>query len=145
MVLVLYPKPDTIHSGFRCQYLQYFWGFMAIGSLTTLVDICILYLLTEWGGLWYLLSALISYCSGALMSYILNKTLNFKNHSSDYRNQGMMFLCIASCSLLLNLGIMYGGVTLLGTPYMIAKVIATGLGFFLNYFGQTLITFRFWR
>jgi putative flippase GtrA len=139
------PKHETVDPGSKQGFLQYLWGFMAIGGVTTLIDIIILYMLTEWIGLWYLSSALVSYCSGAFLSYTLNKTLNYRNQSSDYRNQGLMFLCISFCSLILNLGIVYTGVAWFGLSYIGAKIIATGIGFFLNYLGQTFITFRLWR
>ena len=140
-----YPDRDRISPGYKGFCLQYLRGFLAIGSVTTLTDICLLYALTEWIGVWYLSSACISYCTGALLSYALNKRWNYKNTSSAYRNQGMVFLSISSCSLLLNLGIVYTGVSLLGLSYIGAKIIATGLGFFFNYCGQTCITFRIWR
>lgn len=126
-------------------YSHHLAGFLAIGSITTLTDISLLYVLTEWTGIWYLTSALISYCTGVLLSYILNKKLNYRNESTNYVAQGMMFLVISGCSLILNLGIVYTGVEYLGVSYLLAKIVATGAGFFLNYIGQTNITFRRWR
>ncbi|MDD1723778.1 MAG: GtrA family protein, partial [Methanospirillum sp.] len=105
----------------------------------------ILYILTEWGGFWFLYSAFISYSTGALLSYVLNKTLNFKNRSPYYLTQGIVFLVISGCSLLLNLGIIYAGVEWAGISYIYAKILATGAAFMLNYAGQTIITFRRWR
>lgn len=125
--------------------LPHFGGFLVIGGITTLTDISILYVLTEWAGFWFLYSAFISYTIGALLSYVLNRTLNFKNKSPYYLTQGAMFLAISGCSLIFNLGVVYGGVEWAGISYMYAKILATGAGFILNYAGQTIITFRNWR
>ena len=140
-----YSECNQLRQKLNLHYFQYFWRFLAIGSITTLADISLLYVLTEWIGIWYLTSACISYCTGGLISYILNKNLNYKNQSTDYLNQGMVFLGISACSLLLNLGIVFAGVTFMGVSYLIAKICATGIGFFFNYSGQTLITFRLWK
>lgn len=140
-----YAECSPVRTEYHPHFFPYIRGFLVIGIGTTLTDICLLLILTEWVGVWYLFSALISYCTGALLSYILNKNLNYRNRSSSYGNQGMMFLCISGCGMALNLGIVYLGVAVLGISYLLAKVIATGIGFFVNYYGQTYITFRVWR
>lgn len=125
--------------------LQRLLVFLAIGGFTTFTDISILYILTEYAGIWFMYSAFISYCTGAVMSYLLNKKLNFRNESPDYLAQGITFLSITGCCLIFNLTIVYVGVELAEISYIYAKILATGVGFILNYAGQSIITFRRWR
>lgn len=120
-------------------------GFLIIGFITTCTDISLLWILTEIGGIWYLGSAALSYCSSALFSYGLNKLFNFHNTSQAYVRQASAFLVIAASSLGLNLLIISAGVELFSLNYLTAKIFATGIAFFWNYLGQSTVTFRLWR
>ena len=120
-------------------------GFLIIGGFTTCTDISLLWILTDVCGIWYLISAGISYCLSALLSFGLNKSCNFKNTSPEYIKQGSAFLIIAISSLILNLVIISFCVEIWSLNYLVAKGLATGVAFLWNYLGQSAITFRLWR
>ncbi|MDD1729878.1 MAG: GtrA family protein [Methanospirillum sp.] len=120
-------------------------GFLLIGIVTTSLDISILWFLTEKVGIWYLASAGLSYCSGTGVSYLLNKTLNYRNQSRSYVKQGSSFLVIAASSFALNLAIISGCVEIFLLNYLLAKIVATAVACLWNYYGQSTITFRIWR
>jgi len=120
-------------------------GFLLIGVLTTCIDIWFLWFLTEKIGLWYLASATISYCIGSVISFFLNKSLNYRNKSRNFVRQGMSFLVIAASSFTLNLAILSIGVEIFQIQYLIAKAGATMFAFLWNYFAQTTITFKIWK
>ena len=125
--------------------LDHLPGFLVIGILATLLDMSLLYLLTEIAGLWYLIAAGISYTSGGIYSYILNKELTFHNPSRRYVRQGLLFLAISAAGLVLNTGVIWLGVEVSGLHYLMAKAGATAIAFFWNFFAQSTITFRVWR
>jgi putative flippase GtrA len=123
----------------------HFIRFFGIGCLTTLLDLGMLFALTSGAGLFYLVSACISYITGCLASFMLNKSLNFHDTSRDYGKQLFVFIGISIMGLAINLLVMYGCVGLLGFHYLISKIAATGTGFLMNYLGQSRVTFRLWR
>lgn len=120
-------------------------GFLIIGCITTCTDITILWALTDLLGIWYLVSAGLSYCLSALLSFGLNKSLNFKNRSQEHVKQVSAFLVIATSSLIVNLMIISVCVEMFSFNYLTAKVFATVVAFLWNYFGQSSVTFRWWR
>jgi putative flippase GtrA len=124
---------------------EHLGGFLLIGILTTCIDIGLLWFLTEKTGLWYLVSATISYCISALVSFLLNKSLNYRNQSRELVRQGSSFLIIAASSFALNLVILSIGVEILQVHYLIAKAGATIVAFLWNYYAQSTITFRIWK
>jgi putative flippase GtrA len=124
---------------------EHLGGFLLIGGFTTCVDISLLWFLTEKIGLWYLVSAAISYCVGAALSFLLNKSLNYRNRSREYLKQGSSFLIIAASSFALNLAVLSIGVEILQIHYLLVKGGATMAAFLWNYYAQSTITFRIWK
>ncbi|WP_319580423.1 GtrA family protein [uncultured Methanospirillum sp.] len=124
---------------------EHLGAFLLIGIFTTCVDIGLLWFLTEKIGLWYLVSATGSYCTGSLLSYSLNKSLNYRNQSKNYVRQGSSFLIIAASSFSLNLAVLSISVEIFQVHYLIAKAGATIVAFLWNYYAQTTITFRIWK
>jgi putative flippase GtrA len=127
------------------RFNEFLGGFLLIGIFTTCIDIGLLWFLTEKIGLWYLGSATISYCVGALVSFLLNKSLNYRNQSREYIRQGSSFLIIAASSFALNLAVLSVGVEIIQVHYLIAKAGATMVAFLWNYYAQSTITFRIWK
>jgi len=116
--------------------------FLFVGAIASLVDIGLLYFLCDGRGIWYVPAAVLSYSVGILVSYILNKSLTFHDHSCGYLQQFATFAAISVSCLIMNVGIIWLLVEAASLNYLIAKVIATACAFFWNYFGQSRITFR---
>jgi len=117
-------------------------GFLLIGALASAIDIGLLYYLTEFAGIWYIASATLSYCCGTIVSYGMNKYLNFHDGSRQYLSQFMTFAAISVSCLMMNLGIIWLAVEIFSIGYISAKILATLFAFFWNYHGQKTITFR---
>jgi putative flippase GtrA len=117
-------------------------AFFLIGIISSLLDIGLLYYFTGYLGVWYLLSAFVSYCCGTVVSYCLNKYLTFHNTSRHYLVQFTTFAVIAASGLMVTIGIIWMTVELLALNYLTAKIIAVVCAFFWNYYGQSRITFR---
>ena len=118
-----------------------FAWFIAIGAVSSLVDIGLLYIFCEWFGIWYLSAAVLSYCFGILVSYAMNKVLTFHDETRHYVRQFTTFAAISFSCLLVNAGIIWLLVSLLSWNYLAAKVLATVCAVFWNYYGQSRITF----
>jgi dolichol-phosphate mannosyltransferase len=116
--------------------------FFFVGAIASFIDISLLYCLCEYGGIWYVPAAIISYCTGIVVSYSLNKVLTFHDGTRDYLVQFTTFSVISFSCLLVNVCIIWLLVELLSLNYLVAKVIATACAFFWNYYGQSRITFR---
>ncbi|MFA4877534.1 MAG: GtrA family protein [Methanoregula sp.] len=117
-------------------------GFLMIGILSSAIDIGLLYILTSYLGIWYLLSATASYCCGIVVSYLMNKFLTFHDASRNYFIQFSAFAVISFSCLLVNICIIWLAVELFSIGYLLAKVFATCCSFLWNYYGQSRITFH---
>jgi putative flippase GtrA len=116
--------------------------FIFVGIVSSLVDIGLLYYLCQFGGMWYIPAAVISYCCGILVSYCLNKYLTFRDGTRNYLSQFTTFAVISVSCLMVNICIIWLAVARASLNYLVAKVIATACAFFWNYYGQSRITFR---
>jgi putative flippase GtrA len=115
--------------------------FLGIGTLASLADIGLLWIFCELFGIWYLSAAVLSYCCGILISYLLNKGLTFHDRDRHYIRQLSTFAAISFSCLLMNIVIIWLLVTIFSWNYLGAKILATVCAVFWNYYGQSTITF----
>jgi putative flippase GtrA len=120
------------------QFASYFF----YAGIATVVDMSVLYALTEYGGFHYLQSAVGGYVCGMVTNYGLNKKYTFKNESTAYAKQFSVFVLVALVGLLLNQTILYGLVDLAHVWYMYAKVVAVGAVALWSFWGHRRLTFR---
>jgi putative flippase GtrA len=123
-------------------YQEKLTGFFLIGCFSTLIDIGLLYVFTEYAGLWYIYSATVSYSCGMIVNFLLNKYLNFRDTSRNYLRQFFFFALVSMSSLALTLGVLYLAVEICSINYLLGKILAVIIAFFWNYFGQSRITFH---
>jgi putative flippase GtrA len=115
--------------------------FLGIGALASVADIGLLWIFCDWFGIWYLSAAVLSYCCGILISYLLNKGLTFHDRDRHYIRQLGTFAAISFSCLLMNVVIIWLLVTFFSWNYLAAKILATICAVFWNYYGQSTITF----
>ena len=116
--------------------------YLVIGGFATVVDFAVLYALTEFAGMFYLVSASISYLVGMLTNYSLNKVYNFKNKSKEVFKQFGLFAIVALIGLAINNIILYFLVQYFGVWYIAAKVVSVAVVMFWSFFGHKHITFK---
>ena len=115
--------------------------FSCVGGLNTLIDFGIFSLLNSLLGINYIISQVISYSSGTLNSFILNKFWTFKDTKTNKKTtkEIIQFIVVNSASL---------GVSLIGLSILlknnsmnsfIAKIISMVLAQVVNFLG-----YRFW-
>lgn len=122
-----------------------FIKYNLFAGISTLLDLILIYILTEFFGVWYIYSVTLGYMAGVSLNYILNKYLNFKNKSRKIVLQFGLFISIALVGLLFNQIIIYILVESLGIWYIFAKIIAVLLVMFWNFTRHKKWTFRIFK
>ncbi len=117
-------------------------GFFLIGLFSTIIDVGLLYVFTEYFSVWYIWSATFSYTCGMVVNFFLNKYLNFRDTSRNYLRQFFFFALISLISLALTLVILSLAVEIFAVNYLIGKGLAVIIAFLWNYFGLIRITFH---
>lgn len=114
-------------------YIQFFrYGFVAVASYT--VNLGGLVALKQYGHVYYLLAATISFIAGLLVNYALSKFWVF--HGSKLHNQSHEFLFFSLIGLVglgLNDLILWILTSGLGLFYVLSNVIATFIVYFWNF------------
>lgn len=118
-----------------------FVKYCIVGGTAAVVDFSILFVLTDFLNVYYLISATISFIVSALTNYALNRGWTFCSNGKK-RRQLPIFFTIATIGLVLNNSIMYFSVEVLALWYIWAKVIATGIVLMWNFLGNKYFTFN---
>jgi putative flippase GtrA len=117
------------------------YGF--VGGMAFLVDYGTLYVLTEFLGLHYLLSATIAFVIGLVTNYLLSIAWVFNSRKSGSRwVEFTVFALIGIIGLGLNALVMYLCTDFLGMHYLISKLVSTAIVFFWNFFARKTILFK---
>lgn len=116
------------------------YGYISI--VASALDIALLFVLTEIVGIFYLISVVIAYLSGLLLSFILNKKYNFKDENKQVLNQFTKFTSVATFGLLVNLSVIFFMVSMMNIHYILAKIFALGVSFTCNFFGHYYFSFK---
>jgi putative flippase GtrA len=123
--------------------------FLAVGTVGTLLDFSLLTLL-KLAGLPTLFSNSLSFTAGMLNNFTWNRLWTFNDgNQTNWRKQFAQFTLISLFGLALNniivLSLEGALGNILGQPewgYLPAKVIATGVVVFWNYFANRIWTFK---
>ncbi|SEM54476.1 GtrA family protein [Paenibacillus sp. OV219] len=127
-----------------------FIRFLLVGGLNTLVGLSITYVLLHICNFSYWGATITGNSTGAIFSYVMNRTFTFKSRASMPRSI-LRFAFVILCCYFLSF---YLGLLLANRMEAIwsnhigtivkdaAVVISTGIYTITNYFGQKLIVFR---
>ncbi len=111
-----------------------FIRFCVVGGLSLLVDLGVLYGLTDFFGVHYLYSAGISFTVSVIFNYWLCVKYVFKNARHQTPRQATIFIGSSVVGLGLNQLCMWFFVEIILLHYMIAKLGATVIVTLWNYF-----------
>ena len=122
-------------------YLQFIKYFFASG-IALFADMSILFILTEYAHLYYLVSATISFLTGIAITYICSKLYIFtktsiKNKAAEFT----VFLVIGIIGLILNNIFLYIFTEYLGLYYMLSKCLVIAITYSWNYFARKKLIF----
>jgi len=107
--------------------------FILVGGACFVLDYGLLYILTEYGGLHYLLSAGVSFTISVFVNYWLCLVCVFRGANTQTHRAKILFFGSSIAGLGLNQLLMWMLVDLFGIYYMIAKLIAAGIVMVWNY------------
>ena len=115
------------------QFVRYFF----VGGFAFVVDFGLLYILTEYAGLHYLLSATLSFIAGLLVNYIISCLWVFSNSKFKSRIvEFLFFAAIGVVGLVLNDFLIWLFTDCIGTHYMFSKIVAAAVVYLWNFFAR---------
>ncbi|MEN9405464.1 MAG: hypothetical protein RLY47_423 [Candidatus Parcubacteria bacterium] len=109
--------------------------FLISGGTGFLVQVGLLYVLTEWFYLWYVLSGTLAFLFSQTTSFILQKLWTFKDFTRvRVHHQAVMFLCVGVLGIILNAALLYLFVDLLHVHYLFSQALSSALLAFLSFY-----------
>ena len=129
LILKIFPSMDRFWEVFR---------FLAVGGGCFLLEYCLLFSLTEYGGLDPLVSAPIAFTISLVVNYILCVYVVFHvKHQGT--TQMVLFIVTSLMGLGLNQLVMWFCIDILAIWYMFAKIVASAIVMIWNYFTKRFI------
>ena len=117
--------------------------FLISGGSAAVVDLGLLYLLTDVFHVWYLLSAVLAFMAAFAVSFSLQKFWTFSNHDLDViHRQLAMYLALALVGLGINTVSMYFLVDHAGLHYLGAQILTSAFIAIGNFFAYTHLIFK---
>jgi putative flippase GtrA len=123
--------------------VQQFARYVVVGGMAFLVDFGLLYVLTEYAGIHYLVSAAVSFVCGLVVNYYLSRVWVFDRRTMENVAVEMLaFAAIGVVGLGLNEGIIWFVREKIHFHYMIAKAISAGIVLVWNFGARKALLFR---
>lgn len=114
------------------QYLE-MMRFIIVGAITFVVDYGLLYICTEYIGLYYMYSTAIAFIAAVIFNYWLCVIYVFVNVRRQTSKQAILFVGSSVVGLGLNQICMWFLVEVFGIYYMLAKIISIIIVMAWNY------------
>jgi putative flippase GtrA len=119
-----------------------FFKFFFIGGAAAASDLAILYVLTEFFHLHYLLSAVVGFVVVTSAAFFAHKEITFRCARKDRMRQYSLFFLVNLAGLGLYSALLWIGVERLGLYYMAVAVVAKFLVFVWNFLANKFLTFK---
>jgi len=127
---------------YKKKVIREFFKFAFVGGIGTIINVLLLYILTEKAGVYYLLSAIVSFLIAMTSNFILNKVWTFKeNIRLNAKKKYFQFALVSIIALIVNLFFLYLFTEIFGIYYLISQVLAIGIALIINFFGNKIWTF----
>ena len=107
--------------------------FGVVGFTAFLIDYSLLYIFTEYFGIYYLYSSIISFTVSLIYNYILSIKWVFDVTKKQTAKEITIFVILSIMGLGINQLVMYVMVEWLKIYYMITKIVATGIVMVWNF------------
>ncbi len=120
-----------------------FFRYIFVGGVAFLVDFTSLYVLTDYFGIFYLISAAIAFILGLIINYILSINWVFNRRTLDNKTiEFSVFAFIGIIGLGLNELFIWFFTAELSFFYLISKILAAIIILFWNFFARKLTLFK---
>lgn len=144
---------SKLGTGVICEYIRMlikhgltrysrFIRFCIVGTSGLVINETLLFLLTEFGNLYYLYSAAIAIEVSIITNFILNNFWTWKRDSIHMLSRLWKFNLVSVVALTINLSVLYIFTSLLGLHYLISNIIGVAAATFINYFVNDRWTFK---
>ncbi|HHW48642.1 MAG TPA: GtrA family protein [Clostridiaceae bacterium] len=120
---------------------EQFERYVISGLISACVEYTMLLVLTEFAGIWYILSNTIAYVSGFWLSFLLNRFWSFKSKDNILR-QLLLYSMLFICNLVLTNMLLYLLTSVTGIPYAISKIFVMGIAVLWNFIIYKKIIYR---
>ena len=128
-------RPSTFVAQFR--------RYLVVGGAAWVVDVSILFLLTEMAGAYSVLSATIAFAAGLLLNYALSVAWVFDRRALANRQaEFSIFSMIGAGGIGLNALIIWSLTEFVLPHYLLAKVVSSGVVLWWNFLAKKYILFR---
>lgn len=107
--------------------------FGIVGGLAFLIDTTVLYVLTEYLGVYYFYSAIMSFIVSLIFNYILSIKWVFDVHKKQTAKEITIFVLLSAFGLVINQIVMFVSVEIISIYYLIAKVLSTFIVMVYNF------------
>jgi dolichol-phosphate mannosyltransferase len=122
-----------------------FVKFCTVGAIGAVINLAILYSLTEWSRVWYIISAAVAAGVAVTSNYILNKVWTFRFAAAGKAVvvfSYTKFIAVSVFGMGLNLTLLYLLVDRLHIWYIFSQIIAISAVAVWNYFGSATWAFK---
>ena len=138
----LYSRNSQFFVGKTDKTLLQLFRYTFVGGFAFIVDFGLLFILTEYAGCHYLISAAIAFIAGLLVNYALSKLWVFnKSNYSNKLTEFLLFALVGIIGLGLTELLMWCFTTLLGIYYILSKMMTTAIVYLWNFFGRKYLIF----
>ena len=99
--------------------------YLISGGMAAGVNFLSLYIFTEWFGIYYLLSSVLSFVLAVVVSFVFQKFWTFQDHSRDFiHKQAWTYLFVAVTNTIINTIFVYSLVEYAGFHYLWAQFVS---------------------
>ena len=119
-----------------------FTKFAIAGLIFAVVNILILYILTDFLGIYYILSSIIAFILGSTGNFLLNKKWTFKEKMRhDLLNKYIKAMSVNASAVIITIALLFILTEFLNIYYLISQTIAMIVAFIANFIGNKKIVF----
>ena len=116
--------------------------FAIAGAIFAIVNILILYILTDFLGIYYILSSIIAFILGSTGNFLLNKKWTFKERiRHDFLKKYTKAISVNIGAVIITITLLFILTEFLNVYYLISQAIAMIVAFFINFIGNKKIIF----
>jgi len=119
-----------------------FTKFAIAGLIFAVVNILILYALTDFLGIYYILSSIIAFALGSTGNFLLNKKWTFKERMRhDLLAKYIKAMSVNISAVIITITLLFILTEYLNIHYLISQTIAMAVAFVANFIGNKKIVF----
>jgi len=119
--------------------------YIVAGGIGALINIGVLFILVDVLGMWYLISAILSFIASLIVTFFLQKFWAFKDSSivkKHVRKQAILYIISSTSFLFINILILYVLVDVLDVWYLLAQFLSLGIVATGSFLFNKSVTFK---